>query len=143
MQIRLQLFDSRIARRVFGLLFVASLVPLFMLALWLSQRVGGEIEQHAKEQLAAAARSYGRLTLEKLFAVSAVLPSAESQRSSSPELAAAAVVRHGTADTLFGEWPIPPASIPVVPDEPTIALVRGAEGYDVIVARGTSDGARC
>ena len=106
MHIRLQVFDSRIARRIFGLFLVGSLVPLFVLAVWLSQRVGGEIERRAEEQIAAAARTYGRITIEKLLAVSAVLPShgvgargCTGSRSSRPPRSSGTVLpRHCSAD---------------------------------------------
>jgi diguanylate cyclase (GGDEF)-like protein len=144
MRIRLELFDSGIARRIFGLFLVASLVPLFMLAVWLLQRVGGELERHADEELATAARSYGRLTLEKLLAITAVLPSPESLRASGDvplpaELAAAAIVRHGRAEVRFGDWRELPAGIEVDASKPTVALAPGPGGYDVIIARGTDE----
>ncbi len=142
MRIRLQLFDSRVARRIFGLFLVGSLVPLFVLAVWLSQRVGGEIEHQAEEQLAAAARSYGRMTIEKLLAVSAVLPSSASPLADSqtPELAAAAIVRQGAAETLFGHLAASPIGIPIDGTKPTIELAPGTDGYDVIVAHATAEG---
>ena len=143
LRIRLQLFDSRVARRIFGLFLVGSLVPLFVLALWLSQRVGGELQHQAEEQLAAAARSYGRMTIEKLLAVSAVLPATASPLVDSrpPELAAAAIVRHGGAETLFGYLSASPIGLPADATKPTVELTPGTDGYDVIVAHGIADGA--
>jgi len=142
MRVRLQVFDSRIARRIFGLFLVGSLVPLFVLALWLSQRVGGEIERHAEEQIAAAARTYGRVTMEKLLAVSAVLPSAEPRLADprAPELTAAAIVRHGSPEALFGSLAGSPAEMPTDETKPKVELVQSANGYDVIVGRRADDG---
>ena len=142
MHIRLQVFDSRIARRIFGLFLVGSLVPLFVLAGWLSQRVGGEIERQAQEQIGAAARTYGRVTMEKLLAVSAVLPGAESRLAAprAPELTAAAIVRHGSPEALFGSVAGSPIDVPIDETKPKVDLVQGANGYDVIVARRADDG---
>jgi diguanylate cyclase len=140
MSIRLQVFDSRIARRIFGLFLVASLVPLFVLALWLSQRVGGEIERHAREQIAAASRNYGRMTLERLVAASAALPSVGSEPlSASPEWISAASVRNGETLSQFGDWPVVPSSIHVAEDQPTVSIVDGADGYEVVVGRTMGD----
>jgi diguanylate cyclase (GGDEF)-like protein len=141
MRVRLQLFDSRIARRIFGLFLVGSLVPLFVLAAWLAQRVGGEIERGAQEQLGASARTYGRVTIEKRLAASSLLPSAESERSErrAPELTAAAVVRQGAVETLFGDWSAPLPDVTVDTTKPTITLTPAGDHYDVLVARSTAD----
>jgi diguanylate cyclase len=140
MRVRPQLFDSRIARRIFGLFLVASLVPLFVVALWLAHRVGGEVERHANEQIAAATRSYGRVLLEKLLAVTAALPAGDAQTLSPvAEWTAAAIVRGGDVTARIGEWPVSPASIHTSADEPTVALVGSAGRYDVVIARPSGE----
>jgi diguanylate cyclase (GGDEF)-like protein len=144
MRIELKLFDSRIARRVFGLFLLASLVPLFVLVLWLLQRIGGELQSHAEEQLGSAARGYGRMMIEKLLAVSAVLPGADSMaagdRAPPPELTAAAIVKNGRTQVLFGDWKSYPTNVTVEPDKPSVAFVPNGDGYDVVVGRETRDG---
>ena len=147
MRIQLKLFDSRLARRIFGLFLLASLVPLFVLVAWLLQRVGAELQDHAEEQLGAAARGYGRTMIEKLLAVSAVLPSAESLSReaaagrAAPELAAAAIAAHGRTEVLFGDWPPASPKLDVDPEKPTVAVTPGKDGYDILIARAAADGA--
>jgi diguanylate cyclase (GGDEF)-like protein len=143
-RIELKLFDSRIARRVFGLFLLASLVPLFVLVVWLLQRIGGELQSHAEEALGSAARSYGRMMIEKLLAISAVLPSADSLASNGPvptrEMTAGAIVRNGRTEVLFGAWPSHPIDVAVEPDKPSVALVPSEDGYDIIVGRESRSG---
>ena len=117
-------------------------MPLFVLAVWLSQRVGGEIERRAEEQIAAAARTYGRITIEKLLAVSAILPTTESDlaEARAPELTAAAMVQHGSAKTLFGDLAASTIGDSIDTTKPTLEVAQSANGYDVIVARAIPDG---
>jgi diguanylate cyclase (GGDEF)-like protein len=144
MRIELKLFDSRIARRIFGLFLLASLVPLFVLVLWLLQRVGTELQSHAEEELGTAARGYGRTLIEKLLAVSATLPNpqalARGTLGAQPSaLTAIAVVTRGGTRILAGDWPSPPTDLPLDPEKPTVAVVPGDAGYDIVVARAAGD----
>ena len=140
MRLKLQLFDSRVARRIFALFLLASLLPLFILAIWLSQRLGSELEAEASAQLANAARAYGRLTLENLTA-EALLPdataltAAANGRGALPGVTAAVVVSNGTVQPLFGDWPDAPTTIAVAEERPALAIAPAAQGLDVILAR--------
>jgi len=144
MRLRRQ-FDSRLARRVFGLFVLASLVPLFILAVWLSQRVGGALEAEASIKLASATRAYGRLTLEKLLSATALLPepavlaSAASTGTTVPGIAAAVVVENGAVRPLLGAWPDAPTTIAADESRPTLTVVPTAAEWDVLLARRVGD----
>jgi diguanylate cyclase (GGDEF)-like protein len=124
---------------------LASLVPLFVLAIWLSQRVGGALEAEASTKLASAARAYGRLTLEKLLSVTALLPdpavlaSAGGTEIAVPGIAAAVVIEHGTARPLLGTWPDAPRTIAVDESRPTLRVVPAADTWDVLLAQRRGD----
>jgi len=141
MRLRRQLFDSRLARRVFATFMLASLVPLFVLAVWLSQRVGGALEAEASTKLANATRAYGRLTLEKLLSATALLPeptvlaSAEGTGVAVPGIAAAVVVENGSVRPLLGEWPDAPTMIASDESRPTLMAVPATDGWDVLLAQ--------
>jgi diguanylate cyclase (GGDEF)-like protein len=141
MRLRRQLFDSRLARRVFGLFILASLVPLFVLAVWLSQRVSGALEAEASTKLASATRAYGRLTLEKMLSVAALMPeptvlaSAGGTGISVAGIAAAVVVEDSITRPLLGAWPDAPTTIVADDGMPTVTVARGPdEEWDVLLA---------
>lgn len=75
MRVQLKVFGSRVARRVFVLFVLASLVPLGVLAGLLLSQVGNTLEDRAYEQLATASRGYGQFVVDKLLSAAAVLSS--------------------------------------------------------------------
>ena len=140
MRLTTQLFDSRVALRIFGLFLLASFIPLLALGWLVSKQVGGALEGRAFEELETTTRGYGQITLDKLVGIATLLPSPEDAGSDIAEHAAAlglsAAVRtiDGVEKPVFGDW-APAAAVTVAATRPALAIVPNESGYDLVVAR--------
>jgi len=142
MRFRRQLFGSRVARRVFGLFVVASLLPLLAFSWLATSRVGAALEQEAFERLGAQSRNYGQITLDKLVSVAEALGDAgfvEERVRDVPGLDAVSVLSAGTERVLRGDWPGSRAVIAIATDKPTLAVLPTAAGGEVVIARRLDD----
>jgi diguanylate cyclase (GGDEF)-like protein len=146
MRLQRQLFDSRVARRIFSLFLLASLIPLSALALVLLRQVGSALEEQAFDQLDTAARSYGRMTMDRLLTTAALLARPELLASPGPTGSGVGVdavvsIRDETQLTLLGDgtWSPPMASVAVHATLPSLTVVSAERGIDVVIAaRGSS-----
>ncbi len=135
MRITTQLFDSGVARRIFILFVLASLVPLLALALLLTKRVGAALESQAFEQLENAARGYGQVTLDKLLSAAGALPETrQAQASGAFGLDAAATLDADGVHPLFGDWSPSLDGLEIGRDRPVLAVLPGADAYDIAIA---------
>ena len=82
MRLRLNLFSSRVASRVFVSFMLAALLPLVVLLVLVLKQAGSTLEARAYEQLGAASRGYGQLVLDKLISASDVLESVGAHSTS-------------------------------------------------------------
>ena len=142
MRFRRQLFESRVARRVFGLFVVASLLPLLGFSWLATNRVGAALERQAFERLGTLSRSYGQITLDKLVSVSEALGdhgSLERHTRDLPGVDAVSVVTGGKERVLRGDWPGSRAAIEIASDKPTLAVLPTAAGGEVVIARSLDD----
>ena len=146
MRFQRQLFDSRVARRIFGFFVLASFVPLLALAVVLLERVGNALESEALEQLDTTARGYGQFTLDRLVTVAewlerpALLEAAAAEEGTSFGLEAAVSLTNDTTRPLFGSWssPFEPANLPA--ELPTIAVIPATQGPEVVVGARHANG---
>jgi hypothetical protein len=102
MALRLQVFRSTVARRVFGLFVLAALIPVTATAMLALNHVSRVLTEIAEQQLRDASRSYGQLVFQRLVTADRALSrlsanpvpvvSADSRPS---ELEAAAVLSGG------------------------------------------------
>ncbi|RPI63671.1 MAG: diguanylate cyclase, partial [Lysobacterales bacterium] len=142
MRFRRQLFESRVARRVFGLFVVASLLPLLGFSWIATNRVGAALERQAFDRLAALSRNYGQITLDKLVSVNEALSdrdSVERRAHDLPGVDAVSVIAGGKERVLRGTWPGSRAAIAIAPDKPTLAVLPTAAGGEVVIARRLDD----
>jgi diguanylate cyclase (GGDEF)-like protein len=147
MRLKTQLFDSRVARRIFTLFLLASLIPLFALSALLIDRVGRALEAQAVAQLEDATRGFGQVTLDKLLAAAEALSAVDSVAKDRPPQRAAsleAVVQlsNGAATPLLGQWHVAPgalASMAARGERPSVAALPG-DGPEVIVGVRDGDG---
>jgi len=142
MRFRRQLFESRVARRVFGLFIVASLLPLLGFSWLATNRVGAALERQAFERLGTLSRSYGQVTLDKLVSVAEALGdqgSLERRTRDLPGVDAVSVIAGGSERVLLGDWPGSRAAIEIAPDKPTLEVVPTAAGGEVVIARRFDD----
>jgi diguanylate cyclase (GGDEF)-like protein len=140
MRLERQLFDSRLARRVFASFLIASLVPLLVLSFLLLREVGQALEDQAFEQLENTTRSYGQFTLDKLLAATDTLRDAPTSGSSAA-FDAMTTVEHGRQRSLLGEWAPPVAAIALDADKPSLAVTQPASGLEVVIAQPSRNGA--
>jgi len=142
MRFRRQLFESRVARRVFGLFVVASLLPLLGFSWLATNRVGAALERQAFERLGTLSRSYGQVTLDKLVSVAEALgdqSSLERRARDLPGVDAVSVVAGGEERVLHGDWPGSRAAIEIAPGKPTLAVLPTAAGGEIVIARRIDD----
>jgi diguanylate cyclase (GGDEF)-like protein len=136
MRFESQLFESRVARRVFGLFVLASLLPLLAFSWLATNRVGAALERQAFERLGNASRNYGQMTLDKLVSVAETLADpAILEGRSLPRVDALSVLSGGAERVLIGDWPGSRASIAVGGDKPSLAVVPGEDGAEIVIAR--------
>ena len=86
MGVRLNLFGSRVASRVFVSFMLAALLPLAVLLFLVLRQVGDTLEARAYDQLGTASRGYGQLVLDKLISAADVLESVGARSSERPEV---------------------------------------------------------
>jgi diguanylate cyclase (GGDEF)-like protein len=140
MRLKTQLFDSRVARRIFVLFLLASLIPLFALSALLIDRVGSALEAQAVTQLEDATRGFGQVTIDKLLAAAEALRAVATLPTDRPperaaSLEAAARLSDGKVVPLFGRWRVAPkdlAKVAHVGPRPSVAALPG-DGPEVIV----------
>jgi diguanylate cyclase (GGDEF)-like protein len=139
MRIKTKLFDSRVARSVFGSFLLASLVPLLGFSYVAVSQVGGALERQVLERLSTLSRNYGQMTLDKLVTSGEALGDIDRiGASASREFAgmdAVAVIENGVERTLFGEWPGSRAGIDAAADQPSVAVVPGPSGAEIVISQ--------
>ena len=142
MRFKRQLFESQVARRVFGLFVAASLLPLLAFSWLATNRVGAALEQEAFERLQSLSRNYGQITLDKLVSVAEALgerATIEERSRDLPGVDAVSVLRGGEEQVVRGDWPGSRAGIEIAPDKPTLAVIPTATGGEVVIARQLGD----
>jgi diguanylate cyclase (GGDEF)-like protein len=138
MRFRRQLFESQVARRVFGMFVVASLLPLLGFSWLATNRVGTALEEEAFERLGNLSRNYGQMTVDKLVSVAETLGepgSLEGRVHDFPGVDAVSVLVDGEEHVLRGTWPGSRAGITIATDKPTLAILETAAGAEIVIAR--------
>jgi diguanylate cyclase (GGDEF)-like protein len=138
MRFKGQLFESRVARRVFALFVLASLLPLLAFSWLATDRVGAALEREAFERLGALSRNYGQITLDKLVTVGETLGergALEDRPRDLPGVDAISVVAGGDERVLRGDWPGSRAHIEVDAQKPTLELLPSQGGTEIVIAR--------
>jgi len=138
MRIKRQLFESRVAGRVFGLFVLASLLPLLAFSWLATNRVGAALELEAFERLGALSRNYGQITLDKLVSVGEALGergALEGHPRELPGVDAVSVVTEGEERVVRGDWPGSRHELVVDSAKPTLALMPAATGTEIVIAR--------
>lgn len=141
MRFSLQLFDSKVARRIFTSFFIASLLPVGLVAVLVVMQVRDAVEQQAQWNLRDAGRNSGQHLLDRLLAAEFILPYLGAPWLDDPpvQFDAAAMLRDGGVQPLFGSFDVASSvGTDAVSAKRTRLLVT--ETGEVLLARRTSDG---
>jgi hypothetical protein len=142
MRIKLTLFESTVARRIFTAFLLASLLPIALVAMLVLGQVRGTLEKQAGAQLQDAARNNAQQLLDRLLAADSVLPylSAGTFDRQPVQFDAAAIhAESGRVQALFGEaaaWP----EIEISDDMPRLLVTDTPLGREVWLANRVAAG---
>ena len=144
MRLPLAMFGSRVAWRVFARFLLASLLPLGALAALFLTQVGRTLEQRANDGLGDTTRAIGQVLLDKLLAASELLPNvAELDADANLGALGLAAARYESAErsaTFGAPFATPPLPAELDRAKPTLAVLAGVRGLDVILARALAHG---
>ena len=144
MSLGLQVFRTRVARRVFAMFMLAALVPVAAMAFLTLSQIDRALTNAAREQLSSASRSYGQLIFRRLRLADGVLdrlsenpPLFASLQRDFPEFDAISLIADGEVTPLFGE---PSASDLAEPGpqesgRPSLLIRSGPSGVKALIAR--------
>ena len=144
MNLRLQVFRTRVARRVFSMFMLAALIPVAATALLTLSQIDRALTDAAKEQLSDAGRSYGQLIYRRLVLAEGVLDRLAERpgqfttsQSNPPEFEAVSLIAAGEVTRLFGELRIrdlDELNLQEV-NRPSLLVRSASDGSEALIAR--------
>ncbi len=139
MRVRLNVFGSRVAWRVFASFMLAALVPLVALSMLVLTQVGSTLEARAYDQLGTSSRAYGQFVLDKLVSAANVLSSIGDASGDSPTEVRIPGLLRVVAEPLPAAHARGAADFesPLSPERPVLSVEHDASALRITLAAAT------